>query len=495
MSDVASLLQSLPSSIANAMLNEAADRLEERRRRQEASTKTYLPYPANAGPQATFVKNDEKEVLYGGAAGGGKTDALLMAALKYVDVPGYAAVIFRRTFPMLNIANEGLIDRSKEWLYNTDAKWHEGKHRWTFPSGATLTFSHLQHDDSVYDHQGAAYQFIGWDELTQFTKFQYTYLFSRCRRPKKLETRKLRESLSRPGLTLANVPLRVRAASNPGGVGHVWVKKRFIDEVGQLRQYIPAKLADNPALDHDSYIESLGELDATTLRQLLEGDWTASEDGLLSWDAIAQCRDSNTLWPMGQPPSGVRNPELYVGVDVGRTTHNTVIWTWEKVGDVLWCRDLRVLRHKDRPMPFGEQKKEIKRRLNRHVIACKIDKGGIGMQLAEELEAEHPGIVEGVQLTAGRQGHLAKQMQIRFEGRDVRIPSGDDDLEEDLQLVRKTEMRGGIPIVKTDEGPSGHADRFWAGALGLMGVPVIERRPPRSAPRGKRSKHTGARRR
>lgn len=485
----AELLDLLPASLANAMLNDAAIRAEAQHRLDSESTDNYIPYPPHSGPQDAFINDDSKEILYGGAAGGGKTDALLMSALKYVDVPGYSAVIFRRTFPMLNIANEGLIARSKEWLMNTDARWHEGNHRWTFPSGATLTFSHLQHDDSVYDHQGAAYQFIGWDELTQFTKFQYTYLFSRCRRPKELSTRSLRPSHSRPELTLATVPLRVRSASNPGGVGHVWVKKRFIDEVTTLRKYIPAKLIDNPALDYDSYVESLGELDPITLKQLLEGNWDASEDGLLPWNVIAAVRAA-CLWPNGVKPENIRRPELYVGVDVGRTTHNTVIWTWEKLGDVKWCRELHVLRHKDRPMSFGEQKKEIRRRLSSNVVACKIDKGGIGMQLAEELEAEFPGVVEGVQLTPGRQGQLAKRMQVEFGQRRVRIPF-DDDLEEDLQLVRKTEMRNGIPIVQTDEGPSGHADRFWAGALGLFGVPTVERPKPKSAPRGKRTRYTG----
>jgi predicted phage terminase large subunit-like protein len=100
---------------------------------------------------------------------------------------------------------------------DTDARWNDNDHRWTFPSGATLTFAHLQHEDDKYNYQGAAFQFIGFDELTQFTETQYTYLFSRMPAP---------EDALHDG-PLGQVPLRIRAASNPGGPGHDWVKQRF----------------------------------------------------------------------------------------------------------------------------------------------------------------------------------------------------------------------------------------------------------------------------
>ena len=231
----------------------------------------YVPHDPHP-KQAEFLAVETLEALYGGAAGGGKSDALLMAALEHVDVPGYSALVLRRTFEDL-AKPDALIPRSKEWLSETDAKWNDQRHQWTFPSGATLSFGYLQHEDDKYHYQGAAYQFVGWDELTQFTETQYTYLFSRCRRPSDLS----------PNAALAAVPLRIRAASNPGGVGHEWVKKRFaIDREGghdANRPFIPARLEDNPSLDAETYEVSLSVLDLVTRSQLRYGDWDIGATG------------------------------------------------------------------------------------------------------------------------------------------------------------------------------------------------------------------------
>jgi len=185
-----------------------------------------------------------------------------MGALQYVDVPGYAALILRRTFTDLAKA-EALIPRSLEWLGPTDARWREQYHRWDFPSGASLEFGYLEHEKDKYNYQSSAYQYIAFDELTQFTETQYRYLFSRLRR-----------------LQGASVPLRMRSASNPGGIGHDWVKRRLITEgLSHNRAYISAKLPDNPYLDRVEYEQALGELDPVTRQQLLNGDWTARAGG------------------------------------------------------------------------------------------------------------------------------------------------------------------------------------------------------------------------
>jgi len=208
------------------------------------------------GKQRHFLSLlDEREAFYGGAAGGGKTDALLMAALMYADVPGYNAILFRRTYPELAQA-DGLIPRSKEWLGPTPAKWSEGRSEWTFPSGASLRFGHMQREPDKYNYQGGAYQFIGFDELTGFTDSQYRYLLSRLRR-----------------LKTSPVPLRQRGASNPGNEGHHWVYERFV--VGD-KPFIPANLNDNPYLSADEYRENLQELDDVTRAQLLEGKWVVA---------------------------------------------------------------------------------------------------------------------------------------------------------------------------------------------------------------------------
>lgn len=293
-------------------------------------------------PQHAFLFIDYvKEALYGGAAGGGKSSALLASALQYVDVPGYSALLLRRTFRDLN-QPDALIPRSKEWLANTDATWNGNDSRWTFPSGATLTFGYLDHEDDKLQYQGAAFQFVGFDELTQFSETQYTYLFSRCRRPKipddaSDEDRKRVEQL-------AAVPLRVRSASNPGGPGHDWVKQRFgiFREEGEDRGlplvchredwphgrvFIPAKISDNPHLDKDSYVENLAELDHHTRAQLLDGDWDSRPPGDLfrkKWFEIVDTIPDGCRWvrfwdlAATEPSESSPDPDWTVGLRMGR---------------------------------------------------------------------------------------------------------------------------------------------------------------------------------
>lgn len=203
------------------------------------------------------------EVGYGGAAGGGKSDWLLMSALEYVDEPGYAAILFRRTFAELALPG-ALMARARSWLRDTDAHWSDNDppKTWTFPSGATVSFAYLATDADVERYQSAEFQFIGFDEATHFTEYQYTYLFSRLRR-----------------LESARVPLRMYSATNPGGVGHTWYKQRFVEpkETDSQRVFIPAKLWDNPHIDKDAYVMSLSNLTPTKRDQLLDGDWGAFE--------------------------------------------------------------------------------------------------------------------------------------------------------------------------------------------------------------------------
>lgn len=218
--------------------------------------------------QKLFLDLPHSEAFYGGAAGGGKSDALLMGALQYADVPGYSALILRRTFA--DLAKPGaLMDRAHAWLRGSGARWNEQKKQWRFPNGAVLSFGYLDNATDIYQFQSAEYQYIAFDELTQFTEAQYLYMFSRRRR-----------------LADANVPVRTRSASNPGGIGAEWVQQRFIPddwtpEMGRElrlwdkdgRIFVPARLVDNPHLDQLTYEESLAELDDVTRAQLLEGDW------------------------------------------------------------------------------------------------------------------------------------------------------------------------------------------------------------------------------
>lgn len=422
----------------------------------------FCPHTPTARQTEFLRATSVREVLYGGAAGGGKSDALLMAALQYVDQAGYSAILFRRTYKDLALSG-ALMDRAASWLHGSPAKWNQNDKQWRFPSGAALSFGYLDAPSDRYRYQGAEFQFIGFDEVTQIPECDYTYLFSRLRRT-----------------SGCDVPLRIRAATNPGGPGHEWVRRRFRpDEPGASvsgRRFVAAKLEDNPHLDQTAYVESLGALDSTLKRQLLYGDWSVNEDALLSWDVIDACTDAACTWAPRSRDAGDQRQDLFLGVDIGRSRDLSVVWTWEKLGDVCWCREIHVMAGAS----FREQKDAIKTRLTRDVVRCSIDKGGIGMQLAEELEREHRGVVEGVQLTQPTQGRLAEQFRVGFAERRVRIPD-DQELRSDLRLVQKVGVRAGVPIVQTGRDESGHADRFWAGALGYDAAswikPIVFTRP------------------
>ena len=222
----------------------------------------YIPHKPTS-KQLAFLLLTNREALYGGAAGGGKSDALLMAALQYVNAPGYSALLLRRSYTDLALPG-ALMSRAREWLMPSSAAWRDSMKTWVFPSGATITFGYLERPGDEYRYQSTEFQFIGFYELTQFNENQYRYLFSRLRRTEDID-----------------VPLRMRAASNPGGIGHEWVRGRFIDAEGvaEGRIFIPASLPDNPHLDQEAYLESLNQLDPITRQQLLMGDWSARQRG------------------------------------------------------------------------------------------------------------------------------------------------------------------------------------------------------------------------
>lgn len=160
------------------------------------------------GSQLAFHENITTfELLYGGAAGGGKSDSLLIECARFVSTPGYRGIIFRRTFPELE---KSLVPRAYE-MFTGHAKPTNKGTEWRFPNGSVIYLSHMQREEDKEKHKSAEYDFAGFDELTSFSESQYVYIFSRVRGKNPTIVR------------------RVRAATNPTGIGHGWVKKRFID--------------------------------------------------------------------------------------------------------------------------------------------------------------------------------------------------------------------------------------------------------------------------
>src|SRR5216683_7063846 len=148
----------------------------------EPRLNTFIPHVPTPH-QAAFLLLECLEAFYGGAGGGGKSDALLMAALQYADVPGYSALIIRRNFSDLALPN-ALMDRAHVWLRGRrDARWNENRKQWTFSSSATLTFGYLEGARDADRYASAEFHFIGVDELTQFSEKQYLDLFARLRAP------------------------------------------------------------------------------------------------------------------------------------------------------------------------------------------------------------------------------------------------------------------------------------------------------------------------
>lgn len=261
----------------------------------------------SATQRAALLCNDVEDVLFGGAAGGGKSSYLLAAALQYVDVEGYAAMLFRRTFMDLQ-QPDALVPRSHQWLSGTDAHWQGDLMQWRFPSGAVLKFGHLEHKPDVEKYQGAAAHFWGFDEAGQLDPWALEYLKSRARRPLGM-----------------NVPIRFRYSANPGGRAHEWLVKHFVlgaPENGKV--FIPSKAAENPGLDVEDYLRRMeGMSDETLKAQLIRGDWGAMDrTGLVcpEWtpEVEAACVRADYVTPAyltayaGADPGG--NPDLFAVV-------------------------------------------------------------------------------------------------------------------------------------------------------------------------------------
>lgn len=273
-----------------------------------------------------------------------------MGALQYVDRPNYAALLLRKDFQRLSKPG-ALIPRLESWLKGTPAKWSAANKTWHFPGGATITFGFLEHPSDRLQYSSSEFQYIGVDEVSDFDKESYLFMFSRLRRN-----------------IGSDVPLRMRSASNPSLPGYRWLKDRFISREaieglarGESRTYwiddrafVPALLKDNPYIDQESYIKSLSHLPPVTRARLLAGDWSVTDMGQIKPDWIRHwtprgeyysCRIGSDNCREVHPSQCMRFTIVDCAgssEDVAREKRNenlaswSVIQTWEFVRQLGW---------------------------------------------------------------------------------------------------------------------------------------------------------------
>ncbi len=321
-----SVLEEVPASVKELVEDEAE-----------------IIFKPNSGPQTDFLASPERDVFYGGAAGGGKSFALLADLLRYCNNSNHRALLIRRTLDELT----ELINKSRD-LYPKafpGAVFREAKSMWQFPSGATAWFSYLDKDKDVTRYQGQSFTWIGIDEITHYpTPYVWEYLRSRLR------------------TTDSSIQAYMRCTGNPGGVGGWWVKKMYIDPAPEstpfsatdiesgnpllwpstatngkageplfLRKFIPARLTDNPYLaqsgEYEAMLRSLPEVER---RRLLDGDWDVAE-------GAAFPEFSRNLHVLDASQVTIPTNWLRLrAADYGYAAPSCVLWGAIDWDDVLW---------------------------------------------------------------------------------------------------------------------------------------------------------------
>lgn len=349
-------------------------------------------FQPNPGPQTDFLAASEREVLYGGSAGSGKSYALLADPMRYFNNSNFSGLILRRT----NDELRELIWKSQE-LYPKiypEAKWQEKKSQWIFPSGGKLWMTYLERDEDVLRYQGLSFSYIAFDELTQYaTPFAWNYMRSRLRS------------------TDPTLPLFQRATTNPGGRGHGWVKKMFVDPApgnikfaatdidtgntlafpeghekeGQplfYRRFIPATLKDNPYLMKDGQYEAnLLALPEMQRRQLLEGDWAVADGA-----AFPEFKQSvHVCEPFDIPPDWRR----FRSCDYGYSSYSAVHWfAIDPSYETLFVyRELYLSKHTGKDLAQAVLEAEQGESIQYGILdsSCWHNRGQIGPSIAEEM--------------------------------------------------------------------------------------------------------------
>lgn len=266
--------------------------------RIEKFLSTLRPFP----PQEAFFLARARRIAYGGARGGGKSFAmrakLVLLALRY---PGIQILLLRRTFPELR---ENHINPLRRWLFGI-AAYKDSTKEFLFPNSSRIKLGYLSEEGDTLQYQGQAYEVIGMEEATQFTESQYYAMTECCRLA---------------GLLKEDFTPRMYFTCNPGGVGHAWVKRLFIDrdyragEKAEDYVFIPSTVYDNRYLieKNPEYVQNLESLPPLRRKAMLDGDWDAFEGQYFTeFD-----REKHVIQPFAIPPSWYRFASLDYGLDM-----------------------------------------------------------------------------------------------------------------------------------------------------------------------------------
>lgn len=316
--------------------------------------------------QREFLRLTCRHGMYGGRAGCGKSDVAVMNALQGIMVPDYAAILFRRTYKDLTLSG-ALLDRMRSWF--PSEYWNRDAMRFDFPIGSSIGVGYLDCDKDVERYESAQYQFIGFDEATQFTGYQMGRLNARLRR-----------------LKGSDFPVRMRLYTNPGGPGHEYICKRYgitpdmrfpegaqpivtRSKSGDPRVFFPAHPKDNPGLDWEDYQKSLDELPEVRRQQMQDGIWIQDTNGMW-YPAISKARRVAAL---------PRNLDLHFGLslDVGATNNCAIaVLAWCDYTNEIYIARTEEPSGLNTPREVGSYLKTLDNRL--HFEWMVGDHGGLG---------------------------------------------------------------------------------------------------------------------
>jgi len=439
---------------------------------------TFKPHPK----QLMFLKTKAQVAIYGGAAGSGKSATLLEDASAYIDDSNYAAVLFRRTFPEIN--NEGgLWDESQQWYPLKGATPHQTRLEWVFPSGSSVRFSHLQHEKDINKWQGAQLPYIGFDELTHFTKTQFFYLLTRLR-------------------TIHNFPLRLRATCNPdadswvaqlvdwyiGPDGYpdpdrtgviryfivlediiIWgdtkkeLKAKYPGCMPKSFTFIGATIQDNPTLlkADPGYIANLLAQNTVDRDRLLYGNWHVkkAESMLFDITAVDECAIGQFAYP-------VTNRRYLWGIDPNYGGADSFV---AQAWDISSKPFKLCYEYRQNNTPVTTSIKALIPFIRRYpplIVGIEVNSGG--KVVAENLSEKMPDVrIQGILSTKSSKIINTDRIKLLIEDRELRYPSNWAGISE-LKMFAKD----------TRKAVSGHDDCVMAMAAAFACTDLVHTRDP-----------------